>query len=103
MAAFLDGNALKVERDSLRDEIKRLQATIAVASEWVEALERDRLPLPIPVMSEAAYDASLLGTAQALLADLQTATSTSSSTGLNLRVKNTLSIKAYDPTTKGPL
>lgn len=103
MAAFPNGNALKAERDSLRDEIKKLQAIVAQASDWVEALERDRLSLPIPAMTETAYDASLLTTAQTLLAQLRAETSTSSTAGLNLRVKNTLSIKAYDPLTRGPL
>lgn len=111
MAAFPNGNALKAERDALRDEIKKLQATIAFASDWVEALERDRLSLPTiglddlnnVTMTEAAYDASLLSTAQALLTQLRAETSTSSTAGLNLRVKNTLSVKAYDPITKGPL
>jgi len=111
MAAFPNGNALKTERDSLRDEIKRLQSIVAMASDWVEALERDRLSLPTTglddlnnvTMTETAYDASLLATAQALLTQLRAETSTTSTAGLNLRVKNTLSLKAYDPITKGPL
>jgi hypothetical protein len=54
-------------------------------------------------MTEVAYDASLLTTAQSLLTQLRAETSTTSTAGLNMRVKNTLSIKAYDPITKGPL
>lgn len=103
MAAFPNGNALKAVRDSLRDEITRLQATVAMASDWVEALERDRLPLNLPppapqfLMTEVTYDASLLGIAQALLVELRAETSTTSSVGLKLRVKNTLTINASEP------
>lgn len=101
MAAFTSEDALAIQRDSLRQEIKKLQSIVAIASDWVEALERDRLP--IPELSELEYDASVLTTAQNLLVQLRAETSTTSTAGLNLRVKNTLSIKAYDPLTKGPL
>lgn len=100
MSAFTPGNPLLAVRDSLRNEIKKLQASISVVSSWVEALERDRIPLPSATMTDLEYDSSLLSTAQSLLTHLQKQTSL---VGLDIDVKSTLSIKAYDPVTKGPL
>lgn len=92
MAAFPGGsNALKTQRDLLRDQIKKLQVAIAVAGDWVEALERDRIPLLAG--AEAAYDASLLPTATAFVSQLSLETS-AASTALVQRIKTTLSIQS---------
>jgi hypothetical protein len=90
MAAFGVGTALGDQRDLLRQEIKRLQAVVALAGDWVEALERDRLPLS--GADETSYDAARLSTATALLSQLQLETSASASTALNVRIRSTLGV-----------
>lgn len=71
MAAFPVGpNSLKTQRDLLRNHIKRLQAAVALADSWTEALERDRI-LVAPI-DEAAFDAAHLPLATALASSLGT-------------------------------
>ena len=97
----LPAGPLKDARDALREQIAQLQAVVSIASNWVEHIESDRaLLLPI---DEAAFDAEFTPIAEQLLAELQYETSGTLVDGLNLRIKNTLEIKAWDPLTGGPL
>jgi alanine-alpha-ketoisovalerate/valine-pyruvate aminotransferase len=88
-------NALRDNRNNLRLEIARLQAIVALADDWVEALERDRIALVgagKPYADDAAFDAAFNTIASNLLTNLRAETSTTSTAGLNLRIKNTLTI-----------
>jgi hypothetical protein len=102
MAAFPSGapanGTLQKARDDLRIEIAALNRIVAQASAWVEALEKDRVAKVGSdsndwFTTDAAFDSANLATAQSLLTQLRAETSTTSTSGLNLRVKNTLSIK----------
>ena len=88
-------NALRDNRNNLRLEIARLQAIVTIASDWVEALERDRINLVgpgKPFADDSAFDAAFNTIASNLLTNLRAETSTTSTAGLFLRVKNTLTI-----------
>lgn len=90
MAAFPSDNALALVRNDLRNEVKALQAIVANANDWVEALELDRTPLGSA--DESGFDAARLPIAQSLLSQLRAETSTTSTVALLYRIKSTLGI-----------
>ena len=99
MSAFptSGSNTLRDHRNNLRIEIARLEGIVAQAKDWVEALERDRIPLA--PADDAAYDSACTSTASTLLTQIRAETSKSSTVGLHLRIKNTLGLQGKDETT----
>jgi len=92
MALFPASNSLKTARDDLRLEIQRLEAIVATAREWTEALEKDRTPMG--AADEATFDAAMLPIATSLLSNIRAETSKTSTVGLYHRILNVLGIKA---------
>jgi hypothetical protein len=79
-------SALTVQRDLLRVQIAKLESVIGIAHSWVEAVEAD-------AALTADSGAALLAMATTLNTQLAAETSTTSTAGLNGRIRNTLGIQ----------
>ena len=82
--------ALIAQRDLLRVQIAKLESILATASSWVESVVADAA-----LTSDGGT--ALTAMATILNAQLSAETSTTSTAGLNLRIRNTLGILNKTP------
>lgn len=83
-------SALTLQRDQLRIRIAKLNAIVAVASSFVESLDAD-----VALTSDGG--SGLLSMATNLNTQLSAETSTTSTAGLNVRIRTALGILNKTP------